>query len=287
MQARTLPSGPRWSSLKQVMMTRTILRSLLPMAALAFTAALAPLSAQTTPTTPPVVPPTSPTTPPPTSNDLPDSPGAQTAPIVEITPTGPTVIFDTSMGRLTCKLFDKESPLAVANFIGLAEGTKEWTDPTNGQKVMGKSYYNGTTFHRVIPSFMIQGGDRKGDGSGDAGFYFPNENTPGLDFSVAGRLAMANAGPDTNGTQFFITEMPYPDLNGKYSIFGQCDAHTVLMVATIARVDRDRSDKPLTPVALDKVTIVREGQPIPPVPTPPLTAPPTPVLPAGVPVPHQ
>jgi len=177
------------------------------------------------------------------------------------------------MGRMTCKFFDKEAPLAVANFIGLAEGTKEWTDPVSGQKVKGKSYYNGTTFHRVIPSFMIQGGDRKGDGSGDAGFYFANETAPGLTFDVAGRLAMANAGPDTNGTQFFITELPQPDLDGKYTIFGQCDAHSVLIAATIARVERNSSDKPLTPVTLDKVTIVREGQPIPPLPVPPLTAP--------------
>ena len=270
------------------MMTRTILRSLLPLAALAFTAASVPLTAQTTPTTPATTPPTAPVTPPPTAADLPDSPGAQTAPPVQIVPTGPTAIFDTSMGRLTCKLFDKEAPVAVANFIGLTEGTKEWTDPSNGQKVTGKSYYNGTTFHRVIPQFMIQGGDRKGDGSGDAGYYFQNETVPGLTFDVAGRLAMANAGPDTNGTQFFITEVPYPDLNGKYTIFGQCDSHTVLMVATIARVDRDRSDKPLTPVILDKITIVREGQPIPPLPVPSITAPATPATPPGMPaIPHQ
>ncbi len=185
---------------------------------------------------------------------------------VTIDPTGPTVVFDTSMGRLTCRLYDKQSPLATENFIGLATGTKDWTDPDTGQKVHKKPYYDGTTFHRVIPGFMIQGGDRKGDGSGDAGYYFDNENTPGLDFSVGGRLAMANAGPNTNGTQFFITEVPYPDLNGKYTIFGQCDTHTQLMVATIARVDRNSNDKPLTPVTINKVTIVREGQPLPPSP---------------------
>jgi peptidyl-prolyl cis-trans isomerase A (cyclophilin A) len=182
-------------------------------------------------------------------------------------------------------LFDKEAPLAVANFIGLAEGTKEWTDPDTGKKVTGKSYYNGTTFHRVIPSFMIQGGDRKGDGTGDAGFYFQNEVVPGLTFDVAGRLAMANAGPDTNGTQFFITELPYPDLDGKYTIFGQCDTHSVLIAATIARVERNSSDKPLTPVTLDKVTIVRDGQPIPPPPVPPVAVP-TPAAPAAATPPH-
>ena len=226
--------------------------------------AAATLSAQTgTPTTPPSSPLPVP---------LPDSPGTAIQPRPPAVPTGPTVVFDTSMGRLTCKLFDKEAPLATANFIGLAEGTKDWTDPVNGQKVHGQRYYDNTTFHRVIPAFMIQGGDRRGDGTGDAGFYFDNENIPGLTFDVAGRLAMANAGPNTNGTQFFITELPQPELDGKYTIFGQCDTHTVLMVATIARVDRSSTDKPLTPVLLNKISIVREGQPMPPVaPTPAAT----------------
>ena len=199
---------------------------------------------------------------------LPDAPStvAQVAP--PATPTGPTVLFDTSMGRLTCKLFDKEAPLTVANFIGLATGSKTWTDPITLQKVSGKPFYDGTTFHRVIPSFMIQGGDRLGSGSGDAGYYFADEFSPALRFDVPGRLAMANAGPGTNGSQFFITETPQPALDGKHTIFGQCDPHTVLMVATIARVDRNADDKPLTPVVLNKVTIVPDGQPIPPVPTP-------------------
>jgi peptidyl-prolyl cis-trans isomerase A (cyclophilin A) len=200
---------------------------------------------------------------------LPDSPGAGMQPKAALVPTGPTVVFDTTSGRLTCKLFEKQSPLATANFIGLAEGSKDWTDPVTGQKVHGQRFYDGTTFHRVIPGFMIQGGDRKGDGTGDAGYYFNNENTPGLTFDVPGRLAMANAGPDTNGTQFFITEQAVPDLDGKYTIFGQCDEHSVLMAATIARVDRNSQDKPLTPVVINKVTIVREGQAIPPDPMPP------------------
>ncbi len=204
--------------------------------------------------------------------ELPDSPGTTSAPVPSRIPTGPTVLFDTSMGRLTCKFFDKEAPLATANFIGLAEGTKEWTDPSTQAKVKGKSYYNGTTFHRVIPSFMIQGGDRRGDGTGDAGYFFDNENVANLNFDVPGRLAMANAGPNTNGTQFFITEVANPDLDGKYTIFGQCDSHSVLIAATIARVDRNSSDKPLSPVTLDKVTIVREGGAIPPVPVPPVTS---------------
>jgi peptidyl-prolyl cis-trans isomerase A (cyclophilin A) len=224
--------------------------------------------AQTPPATPPKLPADAQA-----PAQLPDSPGAGMQPKAAPVPTGPTVVLDTTMGRLTCKLFEKESPLATANFIALAEGSKDWTDPITGQKVHGQRFYDGTTFHRVIPGFMIQGGDRKGDGTGDAGYYFNNETTPGLTFDVPGRLAMANAGPDTNGTQFFITEQAVPDLDGKYSIFGQCDAHSVLMTATIARVDRNSQDKPLTPVVLNKVTIVREGQAMPPDPMPPAAEP--------------
>jgi peptidyl-prolyl cis-trans isomerase A (cyclophilin A) len=197
---------------------------------------------------------------------LPDAPGAPASALPAPVPTGPTVIFDTSMGRMTCKLFDKQSPLATANFIGLAEGTKEWSDPVTGKLVHGKPLYNGLTFHRVIPGFMVQGGDPRGDGTGDAGYYFNNENTPGLTFDVPGRLAMANSGENTNSSQFFITELPQPDLDGRYTIFGQCDPHSVLIVASITRVDRDAQDKPLTPVRMTRVTIVRDGQPTPPAP---------------------
>jgi peptidyl-prolyl cis-trans isomerase A (cyclophilin A) len=197
---------------------------------------------------------------------LPDAPSttAQEAPAA--VPTGPTVLFDTTMGRLTCKLFSKESPKTVDNFIGLATGTKEWTDPVTQQKVTGKPFYDGTTFHRVIPQFMIQGGDRLGTGAGDAGYFIDDEFSPSLRFDEPGRLAMANAGPNTNGSQFFITEKAVPELNGKHTIFGQCDAHSVLMVASIARVERNSQDKPITPVVVNKVTIVPEGQPIPPDP---------------------
>ena len=109
----------------------------------------------------------------------------------------------------------------------------------------GKRFYDGTTFHRVIPGFMIQGGDPAGNGTGDPGYYFNDEIDPALTFAVPGRLAMANSGPNTNGSQFFITEPPSPELNGNYTIFGQCDAHSVLLVASIARVQRDANDKPL------------------------------------------
>jgi peptidyl-prolyl cis-trans isomerase A (cyclophilin A) len=197
---------------------------------------------------------------------LPDAPSAIAQTPVTPQPTGPTAVFDTTMGRMTCRLFSQQSPLAVASFIGLADGTKPWTDPITHEKVTGKSFYNGTTFHRVIPNFMIQGGDRVGDGTGDAGFFFNNETTPGLNFDVPGRLAMANAGPDTNGTQFFITEAAKPELDGSYTIFGQCDDDAVQVEQAIARVPRDANDKPLTPVVLTRLTIVPEGQAYPPLP---------------------
>jgi peptidyl-prolyl cis-trans isomerase A (cyclophilin A) len=200
-----------------------------------------------------------------TSNqDLPDSPGAQVH--VSPQPAGPTAVFDTSMGRVTCKLFSKEAPETVANFIGLAEGTKDWTDPDSKKKVHGKPLYNGTSFHRVIPEFMIQGGDPLGNGMGDPGYYFRDEFNDDLNFDVPGRLAMANSGPGTNGSQFFITEAPAEHLNQKHTIFGQCDESSVLVVQSIARVERDANDKPLEPVILKKVTIVRDGQAMPPSP---------------------
>jgi peptidyl-prolyl cis-trans isomerase A (cyclophilin A) len=205
---------------------------------------------------------------------LPDAPSAVAQVAPPAVPTGPTVLFDTSMGRLTCKLFSKEAPNTVANFIGLATGTKPYTDPVTKEPGKGP-FYDGTTFHRVIPGFMIQGGDRAGNGTGDAGYYFEDEVTPSLRFDVPGRLAMANSGPNTNGSQFFITEAEQPELNGKYNLFGQCDAHSVLLVSSIARVERNAEDKPLTPVVLNKVTIVPEGQPIPPEPQAAVPAAPT------------
>jgi peptidyl-prolyl cis-trans isomerase A (cyclophilin A) len=200
------------------------------------------------------------------SAELPDAPGVASTARPEPVPSGPTIVIDSTMGRLTCKTFDRQAPNAVANFIGLAEGTKDWTINATHARQHGKRFYDGLTFHRVIPGFMIEGGDPVGDGTGDPGYYFADEITPELTFSVPGRLAMANSGPNTNGSQFFITEDAFAELNGKYTIFGQCDTHTALLAASIARVARDANDRPLTPVVIRRVTIVREGQQMPPLP---------------------
>ena len=195
------------------------------------------------------------------AEEIPDAPQATAAAMVR--PNGPSVVMDTSMGRITCQFYQKQAPKAVANFIGLAQGTKDWTDPESKKVQQHKPFYDGTTFHRVIPEFMIQGGDPMGTGMGDPGYQFEDEFDPNLNFDVPGRLAMANSGPNTNGSQFFITEKAYDSLNQHYTIFGQCDEASVLVVQTIARVERDSNDKPLTPVLLKKVTIVPEGQSVP------------------------
>lgn len=199
-----------------------------------------------------------------TSGALPEAP-QPTAPVV-VAPNGPHVVMDTSMGRITCQFFQKQAPVAVANFIGLATGAKDWVNPVTHRNEHGKPLYDGTIFHRVIPGFMIQGGDPTGTGMGSPGYKFDDEFNPNLNFDQAGRLAMANSGPNTNGSQFFITEEPYPTLDQQYTIFGQCDEPSVDVVKTIARVPRDSNDRPITPVVLQKVTIVPEGEPLPPLP---------------------
>jgi peptidyl-prolyl cis-trans isomerase A (cyclophilin A) len=204
------------------------------------------------------------------SQSLPDAPGMQAH--IGPQPTGATVVFDTSMGRMTCKFFDKQAPVAAANFTGLATGTKEFTDPATKQKLR-RPYYDGTTFHRVIPGFMIQGGDPVGTGEGDPGYMFNDEVDPALNFDVPGRLAMANSGPNTNGSQFFITEVPTDYLDQKYVIFGQCDDASLEVVKAIARVNRDSNDKPLEAVVLKKVTIIPAGEPVPAAAAPASSAP--------------
>jgi len=207
-------------------------------------------------------PPAATPSPPASAADLPDAPQATVA--ATIHPNGPMVVMDTSMGRITCQFYQKEAPKTVANFIGLAEGTIDWVDPNTKKKMHQKPLYDGTTFHRVIPEFMIQGGDPTGTGMGDPGYSFNDEFDANLNFDKPGKLAMANSGPNTNGSQFFVTEQAYDSLNQHYNLFGQCDDSSVEVVKTIARVQRDANDKPLTPVVLKKVTIVHEGQPLPP-----------------------
>lgn len=170
--------------------------------------------------------------------------------------SGPTAVIDTTAGKLTCKLFPDKAPIGVANFIGLSNGTKDWTSPVSHAKKHGVPLYDGTIFHRVIPSFMIQGGDPMGSGEGDPGYQFKNETSPDLKFDRPGRMAYANAGPGTNGSQFFITEVAYPSLNGNYTIFGQCDDASVTLVKEIARMARDpRNDRPFRPVKINHITV--------------------------------
>src|ERR1700683_4092481 len=132
---------------------------------------------------------------------------------------GTYAVFNTTEGKITVRLFETDAPVTVKNFLELAEGSREWTHPTTHAKSKNK-LYDGTIFHRVIPNFMIQGGDPTGTGMGDPGFVIPDEFSPNLKFDIPGRLAMANAGPHTGGCQFFITVVPTPHLNGKHTIFG-------------------------------------------------------------------
>jgi len=168
----------------------------------------------------------------------------------------PTAIIDTSMGRITCELFPKQAPKAVAHFIALAEGKEDWTNSATGAKMHNRPLYNGTVFHRVIAGYLIQGGDPTGTGKGGPGFSFKDEFDPDLTFDRPGRLAMANSGPNSNGSQFFITIAKAEPLNRHHTIFGQCDAASMFIVRAIAGVKRDGNDKPLTPVVLKKVSIV-------------------------------
>ena len=172
----------------------------------------------------------------------------------------PTAIIDTTVGKLTCTLFPDKAPIGVANFIGLATGTKDWKNPVSGVTKHGVPLYDGTIFHRVIAGFMIQGGDPKGDGTGDPGYAFKNEVSSDLLFDKPGRLAYANAGPNTNGSQFFITEEAQPHLNGGYTIFGQCDEASVALVKQIAHMATDpMNDRPFRPVKIIHISIVHRA----------------------------
>lgn len=172
--------------------------------------------------------------------------------------SGTYVVFETSMGKIVCRLFEKEAPQTVANFIGLTEGTREWMDPKTGEKVK-RPFYDGLIFHRVIPDFMIQGGDPRGDGTGGPGYQFADEFSANLKHDRPGRLSMANAGPGTNGSQFFITVKPTSWLDGRHTIFGEV-VEGQDVVSRIVKVPRsqDGRDLPLTPVVMTRVTIVRQ-----------------------------
>ncbi len=178
-------------------------------------------------------------------------------PIASPEPTGPMVHITTTAGPITCRLFSKEAPIGVENFVGLATGVKPFTDPKTKQVVKGKHFYDGLAFGRVVPDFMVQNADLPDDPSGgeEIGFHFGNEIVPGLNFDRPGRLAYANGGPDTNESEFFITEHPLRRLDGSYTIFGQCDEASVKVVEAIARVPRNADDHAFRPVKIVKVTI--------------------------------
>jgi peptidyl-prolyl cis-trans isomerase A (cyclophilin A) len=165
--------------------------------------------------------------------------------------------FDTTEGSFTIRLFDKEAPKTVENFVGLAEGTKEWTDPKTREKKK-EPYYDGVIFHRIIDGFMIQGGDKLGTGTGGPGYTFGDEFHPSRRHDKAGILSMANAGPGTNGSQFFITLGPTPHLDNRHSVFGEV-VKGLDVVKKIGSVPTGRQDRPINPVVMNHVTIERVG----------------------------
>src|SRR5215467_16208033 len=169
-----------------------------------------------------------------------------------------TATLLTNQGPIVIRLFPDQAPKTVRNFVDLAQGGREWTDPRTGRATTGK-LYDGTVFHRVIPNFMIQGGDPLGNGTGGPGYSFRDEQSD-LTVDVPGLLAMANSGPNTNGSQFFITEVPTPHLDGHYNLFGQCDNND--LVKQIARMATDpRNDRPFNPVKINHVKIIDPRHP--------------------------
>jgi peptidyl-prolyl cis-trans isomerase A (cyclophilin A) len=169
---------------------------------------------------------------------------------------GTYAIFDTTEGKIVCRLFEKDAPKTVQNFIELAEGTREWTHPSSRKKSKDR-LYDGTIFHRVIPEFMIQGGDPAGTGMGGPGYQFEDETKgSGHRFDKKGKLAMANAGPNTNGSQFFITLVPTEWLTGKHTIFGEV-VEGQEVADKIVTLPQNRQNKPNTDVVLKSVVIER------------------------------
>ena len=168
-----------------------------------------------------------------------------------------TATLQTNQGRVVIRLFPDHAPKTVRNFVELAEGGRQWTDPNTGQATTGK-LYDGTIFHRVIPDFMIQGGDPLGSGRGGPGYKFADEIHPDLRFDRSYLLAMANAGPGTNGSQFFITVVPTPWLNGKHTIFGEVIEGTDVVDA-ITRLKTGSQDRPVEDVIVESVTVDRSA----------------------------
>jgi len=170
-------------------------------------------------------------------------------------PTGTYAVFETSLGNIVIRLLEKEAPKTVENFIGLAEGSKEFSNEKTGKKEK-RPFYDGLIFHRVIPDFMIQGGCPHGSGMGGPGYKFADEFHPTLRHSKPGKLSMANSGPNTNGSQFFITVAATPWLDNRHTIFGEVmEGQDV--ANKISAVPRDRSDRPDTPVTIKQVKIDR------------------------------
>ena len=170
-------------------------------------------------------------------------------------PPGTYAVLETSQGTMVCRLFEKEAPNTVANFIGLAEGTKEFTDPRTGQKAK-RPFYDGLTFHRVIPKFMIQGGCPLGKGTGGPGYHFADEFHASLRHDRSGKLSMANSGPSTNGSQFFITVAPTPWLDNHHTLFGEVVEGQDVAVK-ISQMARGENDRPREPVVIQTVRIER------------------------------
>jgi peptidyl-prolyl cis-trans isomerase A (cyclophilin A) len=162
--------------------------------------------------------------------------------------------FTTSEGKFTIQLYDQDAPKTVENFVGLATGAKEWTDPRTGRK-SSAPYYNGTVFHRVIDGFMIQGGDPLGQGTGGPGYKFADEFHPKRHHDKAGVLSMANSGPNTNGGQFFITLAPTPWLDNKHSVFGEVTEGMDVVKKIGGTATSKPGDRPVKPITLESVTI--------------------------------
>ena len=254
-------------------MTRSLLSLL---CVLAFAAS--PVTAQTPPAKPatqkpatakppaPTTKPTPPTTKPAATTAKPTAPAATTTkptePMASAKKYGPGTYahFTTTHGNFIVRFFDKDAPITVQNFVGLAEGKKAWTDPRTNRQVR-RPYYNGLTFHRIIPRFMIQGGDPTGTGMGGPGFKFNDEISPKLKHDRPGVVSMANAGPNTNGGQFFITVAPYPSLDGHYSVFGEVveGLDNVIAISNVPTTGQrgNPQNRPLKPVIMKSVRIER------------------------------